>query len=130
MGERPPDDDRLSDFQSRLERLKDEQAVRMGQSGGTPGLASGYGMAFTIAAELVGGLIGGALIGWLVDRWLDSAPLGLITFFFVGAIAGLWNVYRTVRAVRYDSRLPAPSQDGPGAGPRRGNEDPGRHAAD
>jgi ATP synthase protein I len=51
----------------------------------------------------VGGLIGGAAIGWLVDRWLGSAPMGLIAFFFLGAAAGMWNVYRTVRG--YDMSL-------------------------
>jgi ATP synthase protein I len=55
-------------------------------------------LAFTLAADLLGGLIGGALLGWGIDSWLKTAPWGLIVFFFVGAAAGMWSVYRTVRA--------------------------------
>jgi ATP synthase protein I len=92
--------DRLHDFEVRLNRLKEANSTKAGTADGKQ---SGYGMAFTIAADLVGGLIGGAGIGWLIDRWLGSAPFGLIAFFFLGAAAGMWNVYRTVRG--YDMSL-------------------------
>jgi ATP synthase protein I len=94
-------EDRLSDLQARIDRLKDEQSRRRGHGPAKP--MSGYGMAFTIAADLVGGLIGGAGLGWLIDRWLQSAPLGMIAFFFLGAAAGMWNAYRTVRG--YDMSI-------------------------
>jgi ATP synthase protein I len=102
-------DDRLSELQARIDRLKDEQSRRKVDGQAKP--TSGYGMAFTITADMVGGLIGGAGLGWLVDRWLQSSPVGLIAFFFLGAAAGMWNAYRTVRG--YDmslgfSRPPAP----------------------
>jgi ATP synthase protein I len=79
MSGRVPDD-RLSDFEARLNRLKDENSQNTGSS--AAGKQSGYGMAFAIAADLVGGVFGGAGIGWLVDRWLGSAPTALIAFFF------------------------------------------------
>jgi ATP synthase protein I len=100
MGKRAPDD-RLSEFEARLNRLKEENSKKASTAAGQ--VQSGYGMAFVIAADLVGGLIGGAAIGWLIDRWLGSAPMGLIAFFFLGAAAGMWNVYRTVRG--YDMSL-------------------------
>ena len=108
MSSRVPDD-RLSEFEGRLNRLKDENRPPVDPSAGRK--QGGYGMAFAIAADMVGGVAGGAGIGWLVDRWLGSQPLGLIAFFFLGAAAGMWNVYRTVRG--YDmsfgfSRPPAP----------------------
>jgi ATP synthase protein I len=87
-------DDRLHDFEVRLNRLKEANSTKAGTADGKQ---SGYGMAFVIAADLLGGLIGGAGIGWVIDRWLGSAPIGLIAFFFLGAAAGMWNVYRTVR---------------------------------
>ncbi|MFO1120136.1 MAG: AtpZ/AtpI family protein [Rhodospirillales bacterium] len=75
-------------------------------------------MAFTIATDLVGGVVGGALLGLLLDRWLASAPWAMISFLFLGAAAGMWNVYRTVRgydaALGFHHRKPAP--------PARGNE--------
>lgn len=100
MPERLPDN-RLSDFAAKLERLKEESSVNVSPAADQK--QSGYGMAFVLAADLLGGLVGGAGIGWLIDRWLGSAPLGLIAFFFLGAAAGMWNVYRTVRG--YDMSL-------------------------
>ena len=100
MGKRVPDD-RLNELEARLHRLKEANSDKPSAPAGQ--MQSGYGMAFVIAADLVGGLIGGAAIGWLVDRWLGSAPMGMIAFFFLGAAAGMWNVYRTVRG--YDMSL-------------------------
>jgi len=116
MSRHASEDRPRDDFDARLKRLKEENAPRSGpaSNGATPG----YGMAFTLAADLVGGVIGGALIGWFLDSWLGSAPWGLISFFFLGAAAGMWNVYRTVRgydaALGFHHRTPAP--------PARGNE--------
>jgi ATP synthase protein I len=86
----------LAALDARLQRLKAEAVdktpdPRAGQA------RSGYGFAFMIATDLVGGVIGGALLGWGIDTWLKTAPWGLITFFFVGAAAGMWNAYRTAR---------------------------------
>ena len=102
MGNRAPDD-RLNELEVRLRRLKEDNSGKPSASAAAGQMQSGYGMAFVIAADLVGGLIGGAAIGWLIDRWLGSAPMGLIAFFFLGAAAGMWNVYRTVRG--YDMSL-------------------------
>jgi len=55
---------------------------------------SGFGMAFRIGVELVAALIVGVGIGLLLDRWLGSTPWFLIVFFFLGAAAGVLNVYR------------------------------------
>ena len=107
-------EDRPSDFDARLKRLKEENAPKGGPTAG--GKTSGYGMAFTIATDLVGGVVGGALFGLLLDHWLASAPWGMISFFFLGAAAGMWNVYRMVRG--YDAALgfhhgkPAPAVRG------------------
>lgn len=91
--------DRLSEFDARLNRLKEENSARSGAAAGRR--TSGYGMAFTMAADLVGGVAGGTGLGWLLDRWLGSSPLCLIVFFFLGAAAGMWNVYRSARG--YDT---------------------------
>lgn len=130
MSEGPFPKDQLSEFEARLKRLKEKVDP---ERAATPkhDTASGYGMAFRIASELVGGLIGGVLAGWLIDRWLNSAPAGLLIGFLLGAVGGLWNVYRVARG--YDASLgyrsrPArqPGADGeerkPSAGARPGGE--------
>ncbi len=54
----------------------------------------GAGFALRIGGELVASLIVGVGIGWLLDIWLGTAPWLLVGFFFLGAGAGIVNVYR------------------------------------
>lgn len=86
----------LARLDARLKSLKRE--VEGETASGGAKAKEGYGLAFTLAADLVGGLIGGTLLGWGIDTWLKTAPWGLIGFFFVGAATGMWSVYRTVQA--------------------------------
>ena len=58
-------------------------------------LAGGHALAVRLSAELVGCFLFGALLGWLVDSWLNSKPWGLIIGFFIGAITGMYGVYKT-----------------------------------
>ena len=44
----------------------------------------------------------GVGIGWLLDRWLGTLPLFLLIFFFLGAAAGLLNVYRAAKEINRD----------------------------
>lgn len=53
-------------------------------------------MAFEVSGHLVAGLLVGGGVGYALDQWLGTAPLLLIVFFFMGAGAGMINVYRTV----------------------------------
>lgn len=87
---------RLDDLDARIKRLKGELAD--GGAGHKKRAATGgYGFAFTLAADMVGGLVGGGLLGWGFDSWLNTAPWGLLGFFLLGALAGMWSVYRTAR---------------------------------
>ena len=90
------DPEPLARLDARLKSLRGE--VGGDKASGGAKAKEGYGLAFTLAADLVGGLIGGTLLGWGIDSWLNTAPWGLIGFFFVGAAAGMWSVYRTVQA--------------------------------
>jgi ATP synthase protein I len=49
---------------------------------------------FRLSTELVAGVLVGAAIGWLLDRWLGTSPLGLIVFLLLGFAAGVLNVMR------------------------------------
>jgi len=42
-------------------------------------------------------LVVGGGIGWLLDHWLGTLPLFLLIFFFLGAGAGLLNVFRAAK---------------------------------
>lgn len=47
-----------------------------------------------IATELVAGIAVGTFIGWMLDQWLGTLPLFMIILFFLGAMAGMVNIWR------------------------------------
>ena len=47
-----------------------------------------------LSTELVAGLIIGTALGLFMDNLLDSKPLFLIICFFLGGIAGIYNLRR------------------------------------
>jgi ATP synthase protein I len=57
------------------------------------------GTAFRIGVELVAALVVSVGLGWLLDRWLGTRPWLMVAFFFLGAAAGVLNVYRTVNGM-------------------------------
>jgi ATP synthase protein I len=65
------------------------------------------GFAFRIGVELVVALVVGAGIGWLLDRWLGTGPFLFLLFFFLGAAAGILNVFRAAKEMqRQQASLP------------------------
>lgn len=60
---------------------------------------SAFGAAFRIGVELLAAMIVGVGGGLLLDRWLGTAPWGLIGMFFLGAGAGVLNVYRAINGL-------------------------------
>ena len=60
---------------------------------------SAMGLAFRVGIELAAGLVVGGGLGWLLDRWWHTSPAMLILFFFLGAAAGMVNVFRTAREI-------------------------------
>ena len=54
---------------------------------------------FKISTELVSALVVGVGIGLIVDKYLGTKPFGLITFFILGAFAGILNIYRVMRRI-------------------------------
>ena len=92
---RPGQDDR--ELRARLDRLdssiRSRQAELKAPDASRRGTA--LGIAFRLATELVAGLVVGGGIGWFLDKLLGTSPLMLLLFFFLGAAAGVWTVYKT-----------------------------------
>jgi len=106
--------DRLNELDARLRTLKQQDVSEPRQTAAMrPG--TGYGIAFRIATDLVGGLVGGALFGWLVDQAFGTAPWGILGMFLLGAVAGMWNVYRTARGYDASAGFRAPPQPAEGS---------------
>ena len=85
--------ERLADIDHRLNKLQAQrdEKDRPSRSALPEGMAAIMGR---VATELVAGVVVGAFIGWALDRWLDTSPLFLLVLFFLGAIAGMLNVWR------------------------------------
>jgi ATP synthase protein I len=59
------------------------------------------GIGFRIGVDVAAALAVGLGIGYLLDAWLGTKPWLLVVFFFLGAGAGILNVYRAVRGMGY-----------------------------
>jgi len=90
----------LEDLEARLRaaRAKEGGADDRDHAGGG-GRASGIGLGFRIAVELVAGVMVGAGIGYGLDYWLGTAPWLMVLFLFLGGAAGVMNVYRAFKGL-------------------------------
>ena len=56
-----------------------------------------FGTAFKMSTELVAAVIVGSIIGFIFDNWFGTTPWLILTFFFVGVVAGILNVIRSAK---------------------------------
>ncbi len=91
----PPDQKSPADFEARLQKARQGTGGKEERRGFRE--SSAFGIASRLVAELVSGLVIGTGLGWLLDRWLGTSPWLLVTFFILGAAAGLNNVMRAAR---------------------------------
>jgi len=45
----------------------------------------------------VAAVIVGSIIGFIFDNWFGTTPWLILTFFFVGVVAGILNVIRSAK---------------------------------
>ena len=107
----------LKNLDERLRRARSEVAAPA-KAGPAESLAStsGMGLAFRIGTELVAALGVGVGLGLLLDHWLGTAPWLLVVFFFLGAGAGMLNVYRVASGIGLAPGTQRPAASGPEAG--------------
>ena len=90
------------DFDRRLREARETAADGGWKSGRDQGRGSaqGIGLAFRIGLEMVAGTGVGAAIGWGLDVWLETLPLFLIIFLFLGTASGVMNAYRAAKGLQ------------------------------
>jgi F0F1-type ATP synthase assembly protein I len=67
-----------------------------------PGPIVRYGRYGALAFEFSGTIAGGAVVGWLIDRWLGTAPYG-VTFCTLVAVVG--GFVRLIQVLKRFERL-------------------------
>ncbi len=106
----------LKDLDDRLRRARAKQEEARGGGGrsGQAGQTAGLGLGMRLAFDLLAGVVIGVGLGLLLDYWLGTKPWLLIVFFFLGAGAGMLNVYRTATgqgfAVGYQAKDERPEE--------------------
>ena len=85
----------LKEISTRLEIAKKNTKNSYTKNNGSN--AASLGKALKISTELVAAVVVGSTIGFLLDKWFDTKPLLIICFFFMGAAAGMLNVFRSAK---------------------------------
>ena len=134
MSDNTPQEE-LEDLDSRLYRAREKSRANKepGSSIGKEEL-TGYSMAIRIGTEMVAALIVGVGIGYFLDYWLETKPWFLVVFFFLGAGAGVVNVYRAASGLGMAPGYKEPTggvasmvkrQEAPDEGVHENNKEPG-----
>ena len=82
-------------FKTRLEIAKKRISQRANKNSSNK--SSLLGIAFKMSTELVAAVLVGTIIGFIFDTWFGTKPWLILTFFFVGVIAGVLNVIRSAK---------------------------------
>jgi ATP synthase protein I len=85
----------LSSLKQRIDEAEDARKVAKNRVSSRAHLpANAMALVGRIAVEMVAGICVGGFIGWLLDKWLGTTPLMMIILFFLGAGAGMMNIWR------------------------------------
>ena len=85
-------------FKTRLKIAKEKAKNKLEKKNQEP--SSNIGQAFKMSTELVSAVAVGTIIGFILDTWFDTKPWLIITFFFVGVVAGITNVIRSAKKIQ------------------------------
>lgn len=86
------EDARIDALDERLKAAREREEQRNRPQ--VQGTDANYRLGNRVLAELLGGIGGGALIGWVIDRFADTSPWGLLVMMFLGIIVAFRNIIR------------------------------------
>jgi ATP synthase protein I len=96
----------MAAIRNQLRRIRAWSRSKSDWTGPKPQKPSGpqcdanYRLGNRVLAELLGGLIGGGLFGWLIDRFADTSPWGLLVMLFLGIVVAFRNIIRLTSTPR------------------------------
>lgn len=80
----------------RIRQLEERQKPKPNATSRAALSSNGLALAGRVTTELVAGLVVGTGIGWALDQWLDTTPMLMVVMFFIGAAAGMMNIWRAL----------------------------------
>jgi len=89
------------DLEDRIAKARASSAVNKPSPSGSVSNAESYrtlGFMWRIGSGFITAVVAGGGLGYFLDRWLGTAPIGLISLALLGFAAGVWNVWRTVNS--------------------------------
>ena len=90
----------LDEFDTRLKEAQKNSTAPRGLKAATNEPPKGLGLAVRAGADLISGVVVGVGIGYGLDTYVfDTKPWLMVLFFFLGAAAGMVNVFRTVKGL-------------------------------
>ena len=101
-------DDREESLEKRRARLEAELATKRVEAGADDASEAraevsrkGYAQAMKLSSEFIAAIVVGAVLGYLLDRFVGTAPWGLIVLLLLGFCAGVLNVLRSAGVVAH-----------------------------
>ena len=85
-------------FKTRLEIAKNKLSRKSLYKNKQP--PSSIGTAFKMSTELVSAVVVGTIIGFILDKTFGTKPWLILIFFFVGAVAGFVNVFKSAKKMQ------------------------------
>jgi ATP synthase protein I len=92
------EDPRLASLDDRLKAAHHIEAERTAPAGANAAFTGkGASQGNRVLSTLIGAPLGAMLIGWLIDRWLGSAPKAMLAMLFFGIISAFVQIWRISR---------------------------------
>jgi len=69
-------------------------AARAAEASKRDGVKREESQGWSVAVEFVGAMLVGGFLGWVIDRWANTGPWGMIVMLLLGFATGLRSVLR------------------------------------
>ncbi|WP_374633286.1 AtpZ/AtpI family protein [Ferrovibrio sp.] len=89
----------LAQLNRRLSEVEGRRQKQRMEAAGPATNRRSLGKAWSLAIEMVAAVGVSVFIGWWLDRWLETAPFGVVGFALLGVAAAMWIAIRTGMAM-------------------------------
>ncbi len=102
-------------LKEKIERARGQFAAETAGPQRIGGEMTGMGRAMRLGTEFIAAVLVGAGAGYLLDRWLNTAPWLMLVMLLIGFAAGVLNVVRAAESMNRAAPPPPGSDLGPGS---------------